>query len=102
MPEDMQEQIDHMNQQVVEFCQQGQYEQAETLFQQVLTSQEKVLGLEHPDTLGTRHNLAALYRQQGQHERAEILFQQTLISQERVLKQEHPRTQSIQNNLDIL
>ncbi|MFC8208383.1 tetratricopeptide repeat protein [[Kitasatospora] papulosa] len=31
----------------------------------VLADQERVLGPEHPDTLTSRHNLAAVYRQAG-------------------------------------
>ncbi|GAC1455726.1 MAG: hypothetical protein NVS4B1_13220 [Ktedonobacteraceae bacterium] len=47
------------------YADQGKYEQAQALYEQVLHSQEQQLGAEHPNTLMTRHNLANLYKQQG-------------------------------------
>ena len=41
----------------------GQYIEAETHYQQVLTSRKLLLGVEHPETLRTQHDLANLYKE---------------------------------------
>jgi hypothetical protein len=51
-----------------------------------------VLGLEHPDTLISMSNLAAVLDEQGKHEEAETILRQTLVQRERVLGLEHPDT----------
>jgi hypothetical protein len=40
------------------------------VFEQNLTDQERVLGRNHPDTLRTRNNLAALYQAAGRTDEA--------------------------------
>jgi tetratricopeptide (TPR) repeat protein len=76
----------------------GHYEQAEPLLQQALTTYERVLGPEHPDTLSTVNNLAILYRRQGKYEQAEPLYQRALTTKERVLGPEHPDTVRTREN----
>jgi tetratricopeptide (TPR) repeat protein len=61
-----------------------------------------VLGPEHPDTLGSVNNLAALYYSQGRYAEAEPLFQRGLRDRERVLGPEHPDTLGSVNNLAAL
>jgi tetratricopeptide (TPR) repeat protein len=67
-----------------------------------LAALERVLGLEHPDTLSSVNNLAALLRTQGKYAEAEPLRQRALEAQERVLGSEHPYTLTSVNNLAIL
>jgi hypothetical protein len=43
----------------------GQLERAREEFEAVLTTEIKVLGAEHPDTLATRANLAGVLQQLG-------------------------------------
>ena len=53
---------------------------------------ERVLGGDHPDTLGSRNNLAYAYRSAGDLAKAIPLYQQTLADMERVLGGDHPNT----------
>jgi non-specific serine/threonine protein kinase/serine/threonine-protein kinase len=43
----------------------GKYAQAEALFRQTLEIRRRVLGPEHPDTLGSMVNLAIIYGEPG-------------------------------------
>ena len=60
---------------------------------------ERVLGPEHPDTLTSVNNLAALYQAQGRYAEAEPLYQARARGRERVLGPEHPDTLQSVNNL---
>ena len=60
---------------------------------------ERVLGAEHPDTLTSVNNLAALYRATGRYAEAEPLYERVLLVRERVLGAEHPNTLTSVNNL---
>jgi tetratricopeptide (TPR) repeat protein len=50
---------------------QGKYEAAEEINRWALAGREKVLGVEHPDTLTSVSNLALVLRYQGKYEAAE-------------------------------
>ncbi|MFJ1730800.1 tetratricopeptide repeat protein, partial [Streptomyces sp. NPDC088254] len=52
----------------------------------------RVLGLKHPDTLTSRHNLASALARMGEQEEAVRLLRQTLADRVRVLGAEHPHT----------
>jgi tetratricopeptide (TPR) repeat protein len=52
---------------------QGQYAQAEPLFERALTINEKALGPDHPDVATSLENLAALYRVTKRDKEAETL-----------------------------
>jgi hypothetical protein len=71
---------------------QGKYEEAEAINRQTLARREKVLGPEHPDTLGSMNNLAGVLNSQGKHKEAEVMHRQTLAGMEKVLGHEHPST----------
>ena len=62
------------------FLENGLYNAAEELQLQVLESWKRVLGVEHPDTLMSMHNLAFTYNLQRRTEEAEQLFLQVLES----------------------
>jgi tetratricopeptide (TPR) repeat protein len=81
---------------------QGQYEQAEPLYQRVLAIREKVLGPEHLDTARSLDNLAILYHNQLQYAKAEPLYQRALTIYEKVLGAEHPDTARTLDNLGLL
>ncbi|XHG00592.1 hypothetical protein AWENTII_013006 [Aspergillus wentii] len=53
---------------------------------------KKILGPEHPDTLGTMGNLASTYYGQKKWMLAEDLEMQVLDTEKRVLGPKHPRT----------
>jgi Tetratricopeptide repeat len=65
----------------------------------LLADQERVLGTDHPDTLGARTNLAIAYQEAGRTAEAITLHEQNLADQERVLGTDHPDTLSTRNNL---
>ena len=58
-----------------------------------------MLGPEHPDTLASWSNLAAVYNNQGKYAQAEALYRQSLEINRRVLGPEHPGTLASMNNL---
>ncbi|MBK8593654.1 MAG: tetratricopeptide repeat protein [Sandaracinaceae bacterium] len=53
---------------------QGKWSEAEALFQAVLEARKHILGDEHLDTLGTRHNLAVVLHKQGKAADAEAML----------------------------
>ncbi|MEU7650305.1 tetratricopeptide repeat protein, partial [Streptomyces huasconensis] len=68
-------------------------------FQRSLTTHERLLGGDHPDTLVSRNNLAYAYESAGDLGRAIPLYEQTLADCERVLDPEHPAALVSRNNL---
>ncbi|GAC1685764.1 MAG: hypothetical protein PVS3B1_25790 [Ktedonobacteraceae bacterium] len=84
------------------FSMRGQYSESEPLFQRALAARERLLGPEHPDTLGSLNNLANLYDDQGKYDLAEPLYQRALAAHERILGPEHPDTLRSLNNLASL
>ena len=64
---------------------QGQYAQAEPLYQRSLAIREKALGPDHPDVAQSLNNLAGLYDTQGQYAQAEPLYQRSLAIWEKAL-----------------
>ncbi|TFH39353.1 MAG: tetratricopeptide repeat protein [ANME-2 cluster archaeon] len=68
----------------------------------MLEVSERVLGKEHPDTLGSVNNLAGLLYSKGDYEGAEPLFRRALEASERVLGKDHPDTLTSVNNLAAL
>ena len=79
----------------------GGYTQAEPLLKRALTIREQTLGLDHPDTATTLHNLARLYRYQGQYSQAEPLYLRALAIRERALGFDHPETAITLENLAL-
>jgi hypothetical protein len=59
----------------------------------------RVLGADHPDTLGSRNNLAYAYQAAGDLGRAIPLYEQTLADSVRVLGADHPQTKIVRGNL---
>jgi hypothetical protein len=57
------------------------------------------LGPDHPETLGSRNNLANSYQAAGRTSEAITLHEQTLAARERVLGPDHPYTLQSRNNL---
>jgi tetratricopeptide (TPR) repeat protein len=80
----------------------GDYGAAEPLFRRALESSERVLGPDHPNTVGSVNNLAALLHSKGAYGEAEPLHRKALESSERVLGPDHPYTLTSLNNLAAL
>jgi tetratricopeptide (TPR) repeat protein len=77
----------------------GRYNEAEKLFEQVMETKKRVLGEEHPDTLLIMHNLALMFWIHGQWKEAEELEVQIMAIQQKMLGEEHPLTLTSMANL---
>ena len=60
---------------------------------------EKMLGKEHPSTLGSMDNLALVLSSQGKYEEAERIHRRALALKESVLRKKHPSTLTSMSNL---
>ena len=80
----------------------GVHPPAEPLIRRALEASERVLGAEHPDTLGSVNNLAGLLSRKGDYAGAQPLYERALEARERVLGAEHPQTLGSVNNLAYL
>nr|WP_236600648.1 tetratricopeptide repeat protein [Ktedonobacter sp. SOSP1-85] len=70
-------------------------------YQRALSLREQHLGLPHPETAQTLHDLALLYRDQGKYVEAEPLYRQALHIQEQVLGPTHSETAETLHDLGI-
>ncbi|MEU0006541.1 tetratricopeptide repeat protein, partial [Streptomyces sp. NPDC006314] len=77
-------------------------ERAQALYQRALEARERVLGSDHPSTLASLTNLAAVLQDQGDLERAQALYQRALEARERVLGPDHPSTSTTRHQLASL
>ncbi|MFF2124501.1 FxSxx-COOH system tetratricopeptide repeat protein [Streptomyces olivochromogenes] len=77
----------------------GQPTSAAHNYQRLTDAHTTQLGIDHPDTLTSRNNLAGAYRAAGDLGRAIPLLEQTLTDSTRVLGEEHPDTLTSGNNL---
>jgi Tetratricopeptide repeat len=75
--------------------------QAIVVGEPLVEDSERVLGLDHSDTLASRGNLANAYRAAGRVAEAIALYERTLADQERVLGPDHPDTLNSRNNLAV-
>jgi len=78
---------------------QGYLKEAETLEIKVLDTRNRILGVEHPDTIYAMGNLAKTYGSLGKHTEAEKLKIQILDTRNRILGVEHPLTIHAMGNL---
>ena len=77
---------------LLETSQDKKIKEAAEIFQSLFESQEESIGLEHPRTIATMHNLAtALYLQQ-KYNKAETLYRKILAIRLRVFGEENPYT----------
>jgi tetratricopeptide (TPR) repeat protein len=75
--------------------------QAITVGERLAADQARLLGPDHPDTLGSRNDLAVAYRDAGRTAEAITLHEQTLTARERVLGPDHPLTLYSRDNLAV-
>jgi tetratricopeptide (TPR) repeat protein len=76
-------------------------EKRERVYARILESQRRVLGEEHPDTLGVMNNLAVTYVDAGKYDDAEQLYMKLVAAKARVLGQDHPSTLLSLNALGV-
>jgi tetratricopeptide (TPR) repeat protein len=93
---------DSLNRQVVDLYHAGKYQEAIPIARQLLEMAEKINGPEHPFTVGSLNNLAALYDSTGDYAKAEPLYRRALAIREKALGAEHPDTAASLNNLAVL
>jgi tetratricopeptide (TPR) repeat protein len=77
----------------------GEYRRALDHGQQVLTLRRRTQGVDHPDTLRARSNIATWTGESGHPADALQLFKELLPDQERVLGRDHLGTLSTRNNI---
>ncbi|RDH86456.1 MAG: hypothetical protein DIZ78_08185 [endosymbiont of Escarpia spicata] len=82
--------------------QSGQVETALEQFNTLLTEQVRILGVDHPDTLITRNNMAYLLAQSGFVEASLKQFNTLLTDQVHILGEKHPDTINILQAIDYL
>jgi tetratricopeptide (TPR) repeat protein len=80
----------------------GLYAQAEPLLKSALTIREQVLGLQHPDTAFTLHDLGHLYYFMGEFKKAGPFYQRALTIREQVLEPDHLNTATTLHHLGML
>eukprot|EP00808_Paulinella_micropora_P011372 g70050.t1 len=79
--------------------QQGKLAEAEPLYRRDRRGEEKTLGAEHPDTLGSVYNLALLLEKRSKLAEAEALYRRELQGCEKRLGAKHPDTLASVKNL---
>ena len=95
--DDMQERVELLWKFALCLYSDGRYKEAEKSFSQVIEIRQKVLGLEHPNTLTSMNNLASTFWNQGQWKEAKELEIQVMEIRKRVLGVEHPNTLTSMN-----
>jgi tetratricopeptide (TPR) repeat protein len=73
--------------------------QAIVIGERLLTDQERTLGVDDPNALNSRNNLANAYWAAGRTDKAVVLHEQVLAVRERVLGSDHPDTLQSRHNL---
>jgi tetratricopeptide (TPR) repeat protein len=81
---------------------QRRYTDAEPLYTRVLAARRQRFGPDHPDTLGSLHNLGTLYLRLGRFPEAERLLTEATSGRRRVLGENHPSTGSSRSELGLL
>ena len=80
----------------------GRWDEAEKIDVQVIEIRKEKLGADHPDTLISMANLAAIYSQQGRQDEAEELELQVMEIQKEKLGADHPSTLMSMANLAVI
>jgi hypothetical protein len=77
----------------------GDYQQARTFDEELLTRRRRVLGADHRASLTSANNLARDLAGLGDYQQARILDEDTLARRRRVMGTDHPHTQESERNL---
>jgi len=84
------------------FSRHGRYKQAVELYERALAGREKALGVDHPDTLSTVHNMAFVFGKQGHDEKALEWYERALVGEEKALGVDHPDTLTTVNCMALV
>jgi tetratricopeptide (TPR) repeat protein len=71
---------------------QGRWEEAESIFREVMEARQRVLGSDHRDTLATHDDLTWVVAEQGRWEEAESACRELVAVKQRALGTDHPDT----------
>ncbi|KAF8345351.1 hypothetical protein F5887DRAFT_1282603, partial [Amanita rubescens] len=77
----------------------GSWNEEEKLLLVAIEEQKTTLGLDHPETLTTIHNVAVAYRNQGRWDEAEKLQVEVMNTRKAKLGSDHPDTLTTMDNL---
>jgi Flp pilus assembly protein TadD len=77
----------------------GNNHEALPRFEELVAFAERVIGVDHPDTITARANLAGSYRQAGRTDDATTIEEQVVTDYERVIGVDHPDTIRARANL---
>jgi tetratricopeptide (TPR) repeat protein len=91
-----------MNEQAIRFGTQGNYAQAQPLFEKALEIRRRLLTDDHPDTANSYNNLATNFNAQRKYAAAQPLYLKALEISRRLLTDDHPRTASGYGNLALI
>ena len=91
--------LQRLNETGLQRYQEGHYAVAAVLLRRAMLLAYRNLVPEHPQTLGTRHNLAFVLNAQGRSAEAETIYREVLPLEEKVLGREHPQTLGTRHNL---
>ena len=78
---------------------QGDYQEAENLYDDSMQIRIKLLGEEHPDVSDSLNNIGLLHDMTGNYQKAESLFMQAIMIRKKSLGEDHVRVADCQNNL---
>ena len=81
---------------------QGRNSEAELIYRQVLTGQQRVLGKDHPDTLTNRSELAWAIEYQGRFGEAEQMYRRLLSDSQQALGDDAPLALNARRHLAVL
>ena len=79
----------------------GDLGRAIPLYEQTLTDSERILGPDHPDTLGSRNNLAGAYWNDGRRPEALREFTKAATTAEQLFGPAHFVTRQLVENRDV-
>ena len=82
-----------------EYLRSRMFQEATTVYEQVLEDSTRILGPDHPETLASLDNLAYTYQATGRLNEAITLFQQNLKNRTRILGPNQPATLTTRHNL---
>jgi tetratricopeptide (TPR) repeat protein len=80
----------------------GKYEEAEEMNRRALAGSEKVLRVDHPDTLTSVYNLAYLLDTKGDFQQALALYEHAVAGYDRALGVHHPTTVDCREHLSSM
>jgi tetratricopeptide (TPR) repeat protein len=89
----------HLNRQIEELKNQGKYEEAIPLAEQLVTLTRQAHGDQNAETVASINTLAVLYEETREYAKVEPLLKEALEIRQKMLEPEHPDTATSLNNL---